>query len=91
MNMFCNHKLGFECLAGNNCGKEFFLVGDHLGFLFVRFPGGSFSLRFFLYFAFPFQHFGLFETFQVSLTTYWYHNIYCNNIYAYVIISIYTD
>lgn len=37
----------------------------------LRLPGGFFTLVF----AVPFQHFGLSETFQVRLTTYWYHNI----------------
>ena len=61
---FCNHKLGF-LFWFCSWKHPLYIVEDHRDFL----------LRLALLFAFPFQHFGLLETFQVRLTTYWYHNI----------------
>ena len=61
---FGNHKLCF--LFGFVAGNNLFILSRIIW---------DFLLRFTLLFAFPFQHFGLLETFQVRPTKYWYHNI----------------
>lgn len=58
---FCNHKHGF-LFWFCSWKQPLYIVQDHRDFL----------LRLALLFAFPFQHFGLLQTFQVRLTTYWY-------------------